>query len=47
METISDKPHVCSSLKEAVSLVYGKDVQVAKRQAVHGGALWWICFKVL
>ncbi|WP_044933278.1 fructosamine kinase family protein [Oribacterium sp. NK2B42] len=37
MGTISDKVHVCNSLKEAVSLVSGKDVSVERKQAVHGG----------
>ena len=37
MGTISDKVRVCSSLKEAVSLVSGKDVSVERKQAVHGG----------
>jgi len=37
MGTISDKVLVCSSLKEALISVYGKDVSVKKKQAVHGG----------
>jgi fructosamine-3-kinase len=37
MGTISDKVLICSSLKEAVSLVSGKDVSVERKQAVHGG----------
>ena len=37
MGTISDKVLVCSSLKEALISVYGKDVSVEKKQAVHGG----------
>ena len=34
---MADKDCVCSSLKEAVSLVCGKDVSVEKKQTVHGG----------
>ena len=37
METISNKVPVCSSLKESVSLVCGKEVTVEKKQTVHGG----------
>ena len=37
MTTLSDKTTACSSLKEAIATVYGKDVQILKKQTVHGG----------
>ncbi len=37
METIPNKVPLCSSLKEAVLLVCGRDIAVEKKQTVHGG----------